>query len=227
MINMKKNLTLLYVEDEHLIRKQAVEYLSRIYETVLEASNGEEALAIYKKHQPHIIISDIKMPKMNGLEMAKAIRQEDKKIPIIITTAYTQNEYLLIAVELQLIKYMVKPITSKKLEEALVLAHEYIEEKKKESVVSLSHTTYYDILNKTLIIENIIIKLTHNEMLLLDLLTKNHQRVITYEEIESEIWAYEGMSMDSLRSLVRSLRKKLQGDFVENISGVGYRVRVK
>jgi len=224
---MKKNLTLLYIEDEPLIRQQAVEYLSRLYETVLEAPNGEEALALYEKHQPHIIISDIEMPKMNGLEMAKAIRKKDKKIPIIIATAYTQNEYLLIAVELQLIKYMVKPITSKKLEEALALAHEYIEEDKAQSVVSLSTTTYYDTLNKTLIIENKIIKLTYNEMLLLDLLIQHNQRAIAYEEIEAEIWAYEGMSMDSLRSLVRSLRKKLQGDFLENISGVGYRIKVR
>ena len=224
---MKKNLTLLYIEDEPLIRQQAVEYLSRLYETVLEAPNGEEALALYEKHQPHIIISDIEMPKMNGLEMAKAIRKKDKKIPIIIATAYTQNEYLLIAVELQLIKYMVKPITSKKLEEALALAHEYIEEDKAQSVVSLSTTTYYDTLNKTLIIENKIIKLTYNEMLLLDLLIQHNQRAIAYEEIEAKIWAYEGMSMDSLRSLVRSLRKKLQGDFLENISGVGYRIKVR
>jgi DNA-binding response OmpR family regulator len=224
---MKKNLTLLYVEDEPLIRQQAVEFLSRRYNTVLEASNGEEALEIYLEHQPHIIISDIEMPKMNGLEMAKKIRQKDKKIPIIIATAYTENRYLLIAVELQLIKYIVKPITTQKLEEALSLAYEYIEEDKIQSIVSLSPTTHYDILNKTLIIENRIIKLTNNEILLLDLLIRHKQRATTYEEIESNIWAYEGMSMDSLRSLVRSLRKKLGGDFLENISGIGYRVRVE
>jgi len=126
-----------------------------------------------------------------------------------------------------LIKYIVKPITTQKLEEALSLAYEYIEEDKIQSIVSLSPTTHYDILNKTLIIENQIIKLTHNEILLLDLLIRHKQRATTYEEIESNIWVYEGMSMDSLRSLVRSLRKKLQGDFLENISGIGYRVRVE
>jgi len=218
---------MLYVEDDSEIRQYITSFLERYCKVVYTCDTAEVGLELYEKHQPHIIISDIEMPKMNGLEMAKAIRKKDKKIPIIIATAYTQNEYLLIAVELQLIKYMVKPITSKKLEEALALAHEYIEEDKAQSVVSLSTTTYYDTLNKTLIIENKIIKLTYNEMLLLDLLIQHNQRAIAYEEIEAEIWAYEGMSMDSLRSLVRSLRKKLQGDFLENISGVGYRIKVK
>lgn len=85
---------------------------------------------------------------------------------------------------------------------------------------------HYDLMNKTLVIDHQVIKLTHNEMLLCDLLCHNHQRVVTYEEIESVIWAYEGMSMDSLRSLIRTLRKKLGGDFIENISGVGYRIKV-
>jgi len=223
---MKKNLTILYIEDDSLIREQAIEYLSRHYQSVLEASNGEEALKIYKKQKPNIIISDIEMPKMSGLEMAKEIRKKDKKTPIIIATAYTQTEYLLFAIELQLIKYIVKPITTQKLEEALQLAHLYIEENITQSILSLCATTHYDMLNKRLLINNSIIKLTHNEILLLELLVKNHQRVVTYEEIESKIWAYEGMSMDALRSLVRSLRKKLQGNFVENISGVGYRIAI-
>ena len=91
--------------------------------------------------------------------------------------------------------------------------------------MQLDTHTSYDSLNKTLIINNTIIKLTHNELLFFDFLIQNQQRAITYEEIESLIWAYEGMSMDALRSLVRGLRKKLQGDFVENISGVGYRLK--
>jgi len=66
--------------------------------------------------------------------------------------------------------------------------------------------------------------LTKNEGLLLELLTKYHQRAITYSEIENYIWQGEGMSMDALRSLVRVLRKKLEGEFVENVSGVGYRL---
>lgn len=226
-MNLKalKPLTLLYVEDEPLIRQNALEYLRRYCNTVLEAEDGKEALQVYEAHKPDIIITDIKMPKLDGLAMATHIRQEDKETPIIITTAHTDTEYLLKAVELQLIKYIVKPVTADKLTEALCLACESLEGKE-NSIIHLNKYIQYDTLNQTLLIENTLIKLTHNEMLLFDYMVKNRQRAITYQEIENLIWAYEGMSMDALRSLVRGLRKKLEGEFIENVSGVGYRLCV-
>ncbi|MCK5855069.1 MAG: response regulator [Sulfurovaceae bacterium] len=224
---MIKKITILYVEDETMIRLQAVEYLSLIYDNVLEAKNGLEALELYKKHKPDIIITDIEMPKMNGLELAREIRKLDKKIPIIIATAHTHSEYLLEALELQLIKYIVKPVTAPKLKEALEIAYEYIDKSETESVLKFSDTVAYDRLNKTLLIENEIVKLSHNEIALTDLLVANKERVVMYEEIESAIWAYEGMSKDALRTLVRTLRHKMKGSFIENISGYGYRIKVE
>jgi len=221
-----KNLTILYVEDEEMIRQNAIEYLSRICGNVLEAENGIEALEVYKKHQPDIIISDIKMPKMNGLELAERIRKEDKETPIIIATAHTQTDYLLKAVELQLVKYIVKPINSQKLLEALALSVDYLTVKSK-NVLTIQEDVLYDTLNKTLLVHDSLVKLTKNEQLLLDLLAKNHQRAVHYEEVESLIWQEEGMSLDALRSLVRSLRKKLTEQCIENISGIGYRLVVK
>jgi len=222
---MKKNTKILYVEDEVLIRNQAVEYLSLIYENVLEAEDGLEALEVYATKRPHIIISDIEMLKMNGLEMAREIRKKNKKIPIIIATAHTQSAYLLDALELQLIKYIVKPVTVKKLKVALDIAHEYIDEEKVQSVVVFSDTAVYDTLNKTLVIENQIVKLSHNEIALTDLLLNNKNRVVTYEEIEGAIWGYEGMTKDALRTLVRTLRRKMKENFIENVSGYGYKIK--
>ena len=214
-----KSLTILYVEDESLIRKNALEYLSRYCAKVYEAEDGANGYGVYKKEQPNIIVTDIKMPKLSGLELAEKIRQEDKNTPIIITTAHTDTEYLLKAVELQLVKYVVKPITSDKLKGALALACESLEEKQKSSIVYLDDT-----LNQSLFRDKELIKLTHNEQLFFDFLVKHKSRAITYEEIENLIWAYDGMSMDALRSLVRSVRKKLGGDFISNISGIGYRL---
>jgi len=221
--NSLKNLTLLYVEDEEMIRQNAVEYLSRICNNVLEAKDGFEALKVYKKHKPDIIISDIKMPKMNGLEMAEKIRKIDRDTPIIMATAHTETHYLLKAVELQLIKYIVKPITSAKLKEALKLSINYLTVKNK-NILPIGKELIYDSLNKILFIDNDIIKLTKSEQLLLELLAKHPKRAITYQEIEHSIWIDEGMSMDALRSLVHTLRKKMRGNFVENISGIGYRL---
>ncbi len=211
------------MEDEKMIRQNAVEYLSRICDHVLEAQDGEEAFQIYKEEKPHIIISDIKMPKMSGLKLAEAIRKEDKETPIIIATAHTETEYLLKAVELQLVKYVVKPITSTKLQEALALSLDYLNVKSR-NIVTINATTSYDLLNKTLIVNAKVIKLSKNEQKLLHLLSQHRQRAVSYEEIEAKIWQESSMSMDALRSLVRALRKKLEGNFVENISGIGYRL---
>jgi DNA-binding response OmpR family regulator len=217
------NLTILYVEDEELIRQNAVEYLDRVFKNVLEAKNGIEAYKVYKAKKPDIIITDINMPHLSGLSLAKKIREHDKQTPIIIATAHTQTEYLIAAVELQLIKYIVKPITSKKLNEALTLAYNHLA---LNNIIDLDKITTYDTLNQTLFIENRPIKLTKNELSLLDLLTKNHQRAVTYKEIENLIWYEEGMSMDALRTLVRALRKKMNGDFIENVSSIGYRCSI-
>jgi DNA-binding response OmpR family regulator len=223
-LELLKPLTILYVEDEPLIRQNAVEYLSRYCHKVYEAKDGLDGFTMYQKYKPDLIISDIKMPKLNGLDFASHIRESDKNTPIILATAHTETEYLLKAVELQLIKYIVKPITSEKLDVALTLACDALNNSYTHSMQLDLHTNY-DTLNQTLLIHKQVIKLTYNEVLFFDFLVKNAQRAITYEEIESLIWAYEGMSMDALRSLVRGLRKKLNGDFIENISGIGYKLK--
>lgn len=224
-----KNLTILYVDDEDYIRANAVEYLARFFNSVYEAKDGLEAYGVYKTKAPDIIVTDIKMPKINGIDFATKIRATDKNTPIIIATAFTDTSYLLKAVELQLIKYIIKPITANKLQEALHLAYEILRPNSK-SIVNLDTNIFYDTLNKTIFINNEPIKLTKNELLFFDFLVKNQDRVITYQEIENIIWSYEGMSLDALRSLIRGLRKKLtypkmQGNFIENFSGIGYKLK--
>ncbi len=214
-----KELSLLYIDDEDEIRKNATEYLKKIFSEVFEAKDGLEGLELYKQMRPDIIITDIKMPKINGLEFAKRVREDDSNTPIIIATAFTDTEYLLQAVELQLIKYLIKPISSYKLHEALRLSL------LKKGVVHFDESVVYDSLNKVLIINNTPIRLTKNELLLLDLLVKNKDRVTTYSEIENYIWHSEGMSIDALRTLVKSLRKKMKKDFIQNLSGVGYKIK--
>jgi len=221
---MKNNLTILYVEDNNFIREEAVEYLSLIYNNVLEASNGQEALDVYAHSNPDIIITDIEMPIINGLQMVKAIRRKDKKTPIIVLTAFMNPEYLLEAIELRLIKYIIKPMTNHKLDIALSLAHECLEDNVNNCVVQLSLNSYYDKLNKTLIINNKIIDLTSNEIMLLTLLLKNANTITTYSEIKNKIWNYEESYIESLRSLVRTLRHKLENVMLKNVSGVGYRI---
>jgi len=150
-LEILKSLSILYVEDEPLIRKNALEFLSRYCSYVYEAQDGEEGFQVYQEENIDIIITDIKMPKLNGLDFVSKIRQEDKTTPVIITTAHSDTEYLLKAVELQLVKYLIKPITSDNLKEALSMACDTLQNDT-TSLIVLDKHTQYDTLNQTLFI---------------------------------------------------------------------------
>ncbi|MBF0345477.1 MAG: response regulator [Nitrospirae bacterium] len=108
--NQLKNLTLLYVEDEAGIRENISEVLSRRARSLYEAANGQEGLTLYIKHRPDIVITDIKMPLMSGLEMAKEIKRLNPKAQIIITTAFSERELFLEAINVGINQYVLKPI---------------------------------------------------------------------------------------------------------------------
>lgn len=220
-----KNFTILYVEDEDDIRRNAVEYLQRICKEVLEARDGKEAIRVWQDRHPDIIITDISMPRLNGLDMARYIRASDTNTQIIIATAYTDTEYLMQAVELQLVKYLTKPITKEKLIAALDQSIKLIQDKSKFSI-ALSEDCSYNAYSKLILCAEKEIRLTKNELLFLDLLAHHHTRVVHYEEIEDAIWPIEGMTQDAIRSLVRAIRKKLPDNAIENVSGVGYKIHL-
>jgi len=110
-----KNLTILYVEDDEITRLKLAKILKRIFKDVLLASNGLEGYILFQEQQLanntiDLILSDINMPKMNGIEMLENIRNLDTEIPIIYTTARTESEHLLNAIELNVNHYVLKPI---------------------------------------------------------------------------------------------------------------------
>jgi len=88
-----KQLSLLYVEDEDIARLSIGGFLRRYVETLLLASNGSEGLQLYQEKDPAVVITDLEMPVMNGMEMIRRIRALDHDIPIIITTAYDDDAH--------------------------------------------------------------------------------------------------------------------------------------
>lgn len=223
---MKRTMyNLLFVEDETMIRQIAINFLRPYFAEIYEAKDGVEALSLYKQYKPDIIITDIEMPNMDGLTLCKTIREEDKTTPIVITTAYTTTDYLLQAVELNLIKYLVKPVMEEALFEALESSISYIDEQN-PSVIKLNKTDKFDLLNHTLIKSNELIRLTESQHKLLAILVKNQGRIVSYEELENHIWYDKSMSPDALRSLVRDLRKIIGKETIVNISKYGYRIQL-
>jgi DNA-binding response OmpR family regulator len=92
----------------------------------------------------------------------------------------------------------------------------------KSNIIKLKNDFIYDLYNKTLIKKDEIVSLSNKEALFLDLLLRNPNRALNYEEIQNEVWD-ENMSQDALRSVVKELRKKVYKELIKNVSGVGYR----
>jgi diguanylate cyclase (GGDEF)-like protein/PAS domain S-box-containing protein len=106
----KTDITILYVEDEPSIQKQLSRFISRFCTTLLTASNGAEALEIYKEHGAEIIITDIRMPVMNGIEMAKKIKELNPKQLLIFVSAHSESDFLFEAINMQADGYILKPV---------------------------------------------------------------------------------------------------------------------
>jgi signal transduction histidine kinase len=122
--------TILYVEDDNEIREQMSNLLSKFITTIYQASNGQEALEIYHEVQPDIILTDIQMPKMDGIELSSRLKEIDSNIQIIVTSAFSDSEYLLKAIEIGIDAYILKPIDPKKVLETISKYGKIIQDRK-------------------------------------------------------------------------------------------------
>ncbi|NPA73570.1 MAG: response regulator transcription factor [Epsilonproteobacteria bacterium] len=219
--NLKKY-TVLYAEDEKGTRENIAELLKMMFKKVYVADNGDDAYELYLQHMPDLVITDVKMPGLDGIELAKEIRKISSSTQIIVISAYTDVEYMLSAVELSLIRYIVKPLTETKLIRALEI---FLQNKEKRSVHQLADGWIFDE-DKHLIVDNEgnQHKLTKKENRLLKLLIEK-DRTVDYKEIETYVWGYDNaMSQNALRLLAKNLRKKLPEGLIQNIHAVGYRL---
>ena len=119
-IEFLKSLTVLYVEDDDLGRAQTETFLKRRGGKLVTAVNGAQGLEIFHSQPIQLVITDVLMPIMDGLTMAEEIRKLSPTVPIIVTTAFEQTDYLLKSIEIGVEKYVVKPIQVERLEHALL-----------------------------------------------------------------------------------------------------------
>ena len=117
-----KHIRILYVEDDSTIRNQTKKILDKLFKKIYVAEDGEEGFAVYKEHSADIdiIVTDINMPKINGLDMIKNINNINNSIPTIVTTAHSDSKYLLEAIDINIDKYITKPIQIKELTVSIV-----------------------------------------------------------------------------------------------------------
>jgi len=116
----KHDISILYVEDENNIREMLSRFIKRFCTELYTAPNGAVALELYKEHSPDIIISDIRMPVMNGIDMAKEIKKENPQQIIIFISAHSESDFLFEAINMQVDGYILKPVDLSVLEEKLL-----------------------------------------------------------------------------------------------------------
>lgn len=116
---LTSTMRVLYAEDEDAIRDEVTRYLQRLFLHVDSAKDGQEALELYKNNEYDMVISDISMPKMNGLEMSAEIRDIDEHQEIIIISAYSSSEYFTESIEIGVSGYIIKPVDFTQMKDTL------------------------------------------------------------------------------------------------------------
>ncbi|WP_198305782.1 response regulator transcription factor [Arcobacter vandammei] len=223
-----KNFTLLYAEDDKAIQKEMLEYFSSYFKEVFVCDDGKEALKLYDEKKPDVLVLDIYMPFLSGMELTKIIRKNDHKTKIVLITAFSKDSLLLDAINTDVNYYITKPASLQKIKDMLDKISLDLE-RNSTKIVKIDENLHFNMINKKLYIGEFELKLSKKEADLLELFVKNVQKSISIEDIMACCWSdfNSEISIDSVKSLVSSLRKKLPKDSLVSVYGIGYSLRVK
>jgi two-component system response regulator VanR len=214
-------LSILIVEDEPIMLARLVKYVSLFCETIYEATNGVEALILYENHLPSIVLTDINMPKLRGVEFIEKIRQTGHNTQIIVLSAHTHTEDFLRVIPLNLVSYLVKPVQMELLKEAILKA---IDTLSKHPLICLNNGYFWNSKTKTLLFENEVIELTSYENTFLESLISKLDKNVSYEELHNEIYDFDEYSQDAIFTIAKRLRKKTQKEFITSCFNFGYKM---
>jgi len=226
---MNNKPTLLYVEDDQEIMQNILFLLKDYFSHIYTAEDGEKALTSFSKNKPDIILLDINIPKINGIDVAKKIRNGDGEIPILFLTAFSDKEKLMSAINLGASSYIIKPFKIDELKNAIT---KIISEKSLTNEINLAYECTWNKESNIIHYKNLQLKLTKKEIQLLSVLNENRQKFFTACEISSEIFSVTTKDIicnNSVQLLSRFKKKvtstfKIKNFFIQNIYGIGYKL---
>lgn len=223
IVYLFSSMTILYAEDEEGLRHSVTQTLELFFKKVIQARDGEEAIDLFFDENPDILLLDICMPKLDGLSLLKQIRQMHKRVPVIIMSAHTDQNYLLQAVELNICKYLIKPFSKDQFLEALEACADWMYEWGNGYSIPLGDETTYNPLLAQISKGEITATLTKKERLLFEYFLRQKNRNLSFEELEDALWGNETKGKEALKAMIKELRKKIPQGLIENIFGVGYK----
>ena len=225
-----KKINILIVDDESRIRKLIKDFLVKHDYSVIEAEDGEKAIEIYKQNPENIdlILLDVMMPKLDGWSVLRLIRQENKKIPIIMLTARSEEQDELFGFELGVDEYITKPFSPK----ILVARVEAILRRVSSSQNSCKE---YDgiVINdeaRTVSVDGKMIEMSFREYELLKYLIQNAGIALSRDKILNSVWNYDYYGdTRTIDSHIKKIRHKLgkKGKNIQTIRGIGYKFEIR
>ena len=240
-----RELSVLFVEDDEGISKEMNFLLGDIFTKVDSGFDGIEGLLKYNQYFQanekyyDLLITDIRMPNMNGIELIKNIYSINPSQKVIVLSAHNESEYLMELVNIGIAQFILKPIDYNNFLDVIYKVSKMIYEDKllnnndKKEISSFINITDELIWNKELkqlFLNNNIFKLTKKELHLIELLFQVPEKTYTNEEIMFALWNDDFDTIPdiaNLKNLISRLRKKLPELNIENIYGFGYRLNIK
>ncbi|EAK7254637.1 response regulator transcription factor [Campylobacter jejuni] len=219
-----KELIILVVEDEVKARESMINILSERFSKVIGAQNGDEGLKKFKKFKPDLVITDIAMPIMDGLDMAREIKEISDDVPIVVLSAYSEKERLLRSIDIGIDKYLIKPVDIEELFKVL----DYLIGEKIEAnmLVKISEEYQFNKTKRTLIYSGGEIVLTKKELAFISLLLKQPGALVLHEDIKKNVWIGEHVSDTAVRTFIKRVRDKVREDFIKNVPSLGYKINI-
>ncbi|HEF1789275.1 TPA: response regulator transcription factor [Campylobacter jejuni] len=219
-----KELIILVVEDEIKTRESMINILSERFSKVIGAQNGDEGFKKFKKFKPDLVITDIAMPIMDGLDMAREIKEISDDVPIVVLSAYSEKERLLRSIDIGIDKYLIKPVDIEELFKVL----DYLIGEKIEAnmLVKISEEYQFNKTKRTLIHNGKEIVLTKKELAFISLLLKQPGVLVLHEDIKKNVWIGEHVSDTAVRTFIKRVRDKVGEDFIKNLPSLGYKINI-
>lgn len=224
-LNVKQ---ILVVEDETRIARIVHDYLERAGYRVAVAGNGTDALAFARSRRPDLIVLDLGLPQMDGLEVTKALRKQSN-VPIIMLTARVEESDKLIGLELGADDYITKPFSPKELVARVRALFRRIDPLPEPSAIIRARDVELDRLRMGVTVEGRRIDVTPTEFELLATLVRQPGRIFTRAQLLDAIRGLEAESFDRAVDVhVKNLRRKLEPDprnprYVLTVYGIGYK----
>lgn len=220
-----RDLTVLFADDDGETADSMAAILGHHFSEVVVARDGSQALQLFTEASPDIVLLDITMPGINGLEVARQLRAHNADIPIAILTCHDDREKLLRAVPLGLVDYLLKPITTAALRELLQRCLVQLELRGRLRYAFSGGAVYFPATQK-LCRAQCELPLSRNEKRFLDYMLAHRGRLVATERICARLAddRHQPLTVQGLRNLVHRLRAKLGRNAIVCERDLGYRL---